>query len=55
MFGIFRMLLDGGASPSEPTTACRANGILRQNLGQRFGELLIKVCNVPATSHVFIA
>lgn len=55
MFGIFGMLLDGSASPSEPTTACRANGILRQNLGQRFGELLIKVCNVPATSHVFIA
>ena len=55
MFGIFGMLLDGSASPSEPTTACRANGILRKNLGQRFGELLIKVCNVPATSHVFIA
>ena len=55
MFGIFGMLLDGSASPREPTTACRANGILRQNLGQRFGELFIKVCNVAATSHAFIA
>src|SRR5262245_48266452 len=40
------VLLDGSASPCEPTTACRANGIFRENLRQCVCELAIECRNV---------
>ena len=55
MFAVVGMFLDGGASPSKSSTACRANGIFRKDLGQRIRELVIKCRNVGAASHVFFA
>ena len=46
MFAVPGMLLDGSACPCEPATACWANGIFRENLGQSLRELAIKFRNV---------
>jgi hypothetical protein len=51
MLAVFRVLLDGGARPGEPTTRCRTNGVFRQNVSQRLGELAIKRRNVCAATH----
>jgi hypothetical protein len=42
MLAVFGMLFDGDASPGEPTTGCRTNGVFGQNVCQRLGELAIK-------------
>ena len=55
MLAVVGMLLDSCASPSEPATACRANGIFRENFGQRIRELVIKCRNVGAASLAFFA
>src|SRR5450759_429578 len=55
MFAVVGMFLDGGASPSKSSTACRANGIFRKDLGQRIRELVIKCRNVGTANHVVIA
>ena len=49
------MLFDCSAGPGKAAPPSGANGVFRKNLGQCFGELFIKFCNVPVTSHVFIA
>jgi hypothetical protein len=49
------MPLDGSARPRKPSPPRGANGIFRQNFGQRIRELLIEYGNVGAASHVFIA
>src|SRR5450759_4129368 len=51
MFAVVGMFLDGSTSPSEPATACRANGIFRENFGQRIRELVIKCRNVGVVYH----
>jgi|SRR5450830_92662 hypothetical protein len=51
MFAVIGMLFDGSASPSKSSTACQANGIFRENFGQRIRELMIKCRNVGAASH----
>ena len=39
------------AVPRKPATACRSNGILRENLRQCVRELTIKCRNVVAATH----
>src|ERR1019366_6032801 len=51
MFAVVGMLLDGSASPSKSSTACRANGIFRENLSQCVRELKIKCRNVGPANH----
>jgi hypothetical protein len=51
MLAVFGMLFDGDASPGEPTTGCRTNGVFGQNVSQRLGELAIKRRNVCAATH----
>jgi hypothetical protein len=48
---VVRVLLDSGASPCEPPTACRSNGSPRE-LPQRSRELTMKRRNVVAATHV---
>jgi len=55
MFGVFGMFLGGSARPGKSPAACRANGVFRENLGQRIRELLIEDRNVGAAGHGFIA
>ena len=51
MLAVFRVLLDGSASPCESTTGCRTSGMLGQNVHQCLGELAIKRRNVRAATH----
>ena len=51
------MLLDGSACTCEAATACRANGIFRENLRQRVRELIVKcryVGAVPPRRHKLV-
>jgi hypothetical protein len=51
MLAVIRMLLDGNTTSREAATACRANGIFRENFRQCFRELAIKSRNVWAATH----
>jgi hypothetical protein len=55
MFRILGMLFHGSASPSKSSAPSGTNRVFRKNLGQRFGELLIKNGNIGATGHDFVA
>jgi hypothetical protein len=48
---LYWMLFHGSASPGEPTTGCRTNGVFGQSVCQRLGELAIKRRNVCAATH----
>ena len=51
MLAVFRMLFHGSASPGEPTTGCRTNGVFGQNVCQCLGKLAIKRRNVCTATH----
>src|SRR5262249_54630426 len=50
--GIFGMLFDGRTGPSKPSAPSGANRVFRKNLGQGFGEFLIKNGNIGGACHV---
>ena len=52
MLGIFGMLFDGRTGPSKPSAPSAASRVFRKNLGQGFGELLIKNGNIGGAVHV---
>src|ERR1035437_7632918 len=51
MLAVIGVLLDGSTSPCESATACRTNGIFRENFRQSVRELTIKCRNVGAATH----
>ena len=46
------MLFDGRTGPSKPSAPSGANRVFRKNLGQGFGEFLIKNGNIGGAGHV---
>ena len=52
VLGIFGMLFDGRTGPSKPSAPSGANRVFRKDLGQGFGELLIKNGNIGGAGHV---